>query len=186
MPEVPPAVRTKALEAGAGRWLDRLPELIAGIDRDWAISVGRAYRDATEAFVADAETTEGTPAVLKLVVPHDGDAAAHEIAALRLCAGRGCVALLRHDVGRGALLLERLGPSIYEQGIPLAQRHEILCATAQLVWRPAAGAGLPSGEEKARKLAEWIVTAWEELDRPCSSAAVDDALACADRRGAGA
>ena len=36
------------------------------------------------------------------------------------------MALLRHDVGRGALLLERLGPSLCEQGIPLAQRHEIL------------------------------------------------------------
>ncbi len=182
MHEVPPVVRTNAHEAGAGRWLDRLPGLIAGLERDWAIRVGRSYGDATEAFVADAETADGRPAVLKLVVPREGAAAAHEIATLQLCAGQGCVALLRHDVGRGALLVERLGPSLYQRGIPMERRHEILCATAQLVWRPASGAGLPTGEEKARKLAEWIVTAWEELDRPCSTAAVDDALACADRR----
>jgi streptomycin 6-kinase len=180
--DVPPVVRTKALEVGARAWLDGLPTLVAALERDWSIRVGPAYADATEAFVAEATTADGTPAVLKLVVPRDVDAAAHEITVLRLCGGEGCAALLRHDAGRGALLLEQLGPSLFTLGRPLAERHEVLCAAARRVWRPAAGAGLPTGADKARWLAAWITRAWEDLGRPCSLAAVDDALACADRR----
>ena len=66
--------------------------------------------------MAEAETADGAPAVLKLVVPRDGDAAAHEIAALRLCAGEGCVALLRHDVGRGRCSWSGSAPSLCERG----------------------------------------------------------------------
>jgi len=179
---VPAVVRNKALAAGAHRWLDGLPDLIADLERDWSISAGPAFAGATEAFVCAAVAADGTPAVLKLVVPRSDDAAQHEITALRLCGGEGCVELLREDAARGALLLERLGASLYDLGLPMAQRHEILCATAQRVWRATPGAGLTSGEEKARWLAEWIAEAWVELDRPCTRAAVDQALACAERR----
>jgi len=66
--------------------------------------------------------------------------------------------------------------------LPAGRRHELLCDTARLVWRPAAGAPLPTGGDKARWLARWITTAWGELGRPCSRAAVDHAVACAERR----
>ena len=168
---------------GVARWLAELPELIAGLEHDWSIRVGSTRSDATEAFVADAALEDATPVVVKVVVPRDGDAAAREITALRLCAGEGCVVLLRDDVARGALLLERLGPSLHEEALPVARRHEILCATAQRVWRPAPLSGLQTGEAKARWLATWIASAWEDLDHPCERAAVDDALACAVRRG---
>lgn len=180
--EIPPVVRVKAETAGATAWLTHLPALIQRLERDWSIRVGAAFSDATEAFVAAAVQRDGTPAVLKLVVPRDGEAAAHEITALRLCSGEGCVTLLRADGDKGALLLERLGPSLHDLGLPLAARHEILCATAGRVWRPAPDAGLPTGRDKARWLARWIAAAWEDLERPCSAAAVDHALACADRR----
>ena len=90
--------------------------------------------------------------------------------------------LLRDDPGRGALLLERLGPSLYDLGLPVEERHEILCATARQVWRPAGGLGLPTGAGKARWLAAWIERAWESIGRPCSEAAVEYALTCAARR----
>src|SRR5580658_3998535 len=96
--------------------------------------------------------------------------------------GRGCVGLLRHDAARGALLLERLGPSLCELGRPLAQRLEILVATVATVWRPAAGSGLPTGADRARRLVDFVTTQWEELGHPCTEAAVDHALACAARR----
>jgi streptomycin 6-kinase len=176
-------VEAKARAVGAERWLVELSELIAGLEHDWAIRVGSAFPDATEAFVADATLGDGTSAVVKVVVPRDGAAAAREITALRLCAGIGCVALLRDDVARGALLLERLGPSLYEEGLPVVRRHEILCATARRVWRPVPASGLETGEVKASWLAGWIVSAWEELGRPCGRAAVEDAPACAARRG---
>lgn len=59
---------------------------------------------------------------------------------------------------------------------------EILTSVAARIWRPAPDAGLPTGADKGRWLIEFITTTWEELDRPCSEAALDHALACAARR----
>jgi streptomycin 6-kinase len=176
-------VREKALAAGAGQWLDDLPGLVEGLERDWSIRVGWPYPDSTEAFVARARLGDGSPAVLKLMIPRAAiDAARHEITALRLADGEGCVRLLRADAARGALLLERLGRSLHELALPIAQRHEILCAAAVKVWRPAPGSGLPTGADKARWLARFIIETWNDLNHPCSERAVCHALACAGRR----
>lgn len=175
-------MRRKALGAGAGAWLDDLPLLVASLEDEWGITVGDTYYDSTEAFVAEATCDDGTPAVVKLIVPRSGDAAQNEITVLRLTGGEGCARLLREDAVRGALLLERLGRSLHQLALPIRRRHEILCATAACVWRPAPGCGLPTGAEKGRWLADFITATWEELDRPCSERAVDYALACAERR----
>ena len=183
MIDVPNVVREKALAVGAGAWIDDLSQLVRSIEDEWHLTVGQSYRDSTEAFVAEATCEDGTAAVLKLIVPREGDAAAHEATALRLAAGEGCPRLLRDDVGRGALLLERLGRSLHELRLPSRRRHEILIAAAKRIWRPALDAGLPTGAAKARWLAEFITSMWEELDRPCSERAVEHALECARRRG---
>jgi streptomycin 6-kinase len=180
--EVPEVVRRKALAEGAAAWLEELPALAADLEREWSLTVGRAYGGGTEAFVAEATLHDGSDAVLKLMIPRTGDAASHEITVLRLTNGEGCARLLRSDVARSALLLERLGPSLYELALPLARRHEILCSAAGRVWRSAPDCGLPTGAEKGRWLVDFITTAWEELGRPCSERAVDYALSCAARR----
>ena len=179
---VPDVVRRKALAVGADGWLDDLPALVASVEKEWGISVGDAYTDSTEAFVAKATCADGTAAVLKLIVPRDDKAVENEIAVLRLTGGEGCVRLLRDDPSRGALLLERLGRSLSELALPIRARHEILCATATRVWRAAPDCGLPTGAEKGRWLAEFIASTWEELDHPCSERAIDHAISCATRR----
>jgi streptomycin 6-kinase len=198
---IPAVVRNKAAAVGAPGWIDDLPGLVADVEREWSIRVGRPYRDATEAFVAEATLSDGFPVVLKLLIPRPGgavpggaddagavggsrpgEAARREIAVLRLTGGEGCVRLLRADAARGALLLERLGRSLHELGLPMTRRHEILSATAARVWRPAPDSDLPSGADKGRWLAAFIVANWEELDHPCSERAVSHALACAARR----
>jgi streptomycin 6-kinase len=181
--EVPAVVREKALALGADAWLDALPSLVRSLEREWRIEVGRAYPEATEAFVAEAVRDDGTRAVLKLIVPRSPDAAAHEIVVLRLAGGAGCVRLLRDDVTRGALLLERLGRPLYRLELTVRVRHEILVSAAEQVWRPAPEADLPTGAVKAGWLADFITRMWDELDRPCSRVAVDHALGCAARRG---
>jgi hypothetical protein len=118
-------VRNKALAAGAADWIDGLPELVAGLERDWRITVGRRYNGSTEAFVAQAILDDGTSAVLKLMIPRPGDHAVNEITVLRLIDGDGCPRLLRADPARGALLLERLGRPLVELGLPMRRRHEI-------------------------------------------------------------
>ncbi len=186
---VPAVVRSKALAAGAGQWLRDLPELAAQLERDWSISVGQPYPGGTESFVARATLADGTPAVLKLLIPQAGpggpasDQAQHEITVLRLADGDGCARLLRADATRGALLLERLGRSLFQLALPIAQRQEILCAAASRIWRPAPGCGLPTGADKGHWLARFITSTWEELGRPVPERVIAHALGCAARRG---
>ena len=182
MIEVPPAVAAKAHEVGAAAWLSGLPRLVAGLERDWQLALGSPYPDATEAYVAPATLADGTAAVLKVLIPRAPGDADHEIEVLRLAGGDGCAQLIRADEQRGALLLERLGPSLYELRLPIEQRHEILCTVASRVWRPLDATTLPSGAAKARWLAEAIVDLWQRLDRPCTERAVQHALECAARR----
>jgi streptomycin 6-kinase len=191
---VPPVVRNKALAVGAAAWIDDLPELVRHLEREWQLTVGRSYDSSTEALVAEATCGDGTPVVLKLMIPRPGAHARNAITFLRLAGGDaggtaggtaggdGCVRLLRSDEGLGALLLERLGRSLDQLGLPIGQRHEILCAAAARVWRPAPGCGLPTGAEHGRFLTGFITRTWTELGRPCSPRAVDYALACAARR----
>ena len=179
---VPPVVRNKALAVGAAAWIDELPELVGHLEREWQITVGRCYDSSTEALVAEATRGDGTPAVLKLMIPRPGAHARNAITFLRLAGGDGCVRLLRSDEGLGALLLERLGRSLDQLGLPIGQRHEILSAAAARIWRPAPGCGLPTGADHGRFLTGFITRTWTELGRPCSARAVDYALACAARR----
>ncbi|HTT87412.1 MAG TPA: aminoglycoside phosphotransferase family protein, partial [Acidimicrobiales bacterium] len=182
MIDLPPVVRRKAESTGMGSWVSGLPDLVDSLARHWSITVGRVFDDATEAYVTRATQADGTPAVLKVPIPLGDCHLAHEITVLRLTGGEGCVRLLRHDQDRGAMLLERLGRSLFECGLPTRRRHEILCATAEKLWRPAPGCGLPTGAAKGRWLARFITETWEELDRPCTERTVDHALACAARR----
>jgi streptomycin 6-kinase len=182
MIEVPAIVRNTARAAGAEDWLERLPALVSSLETGWSISVGHPYEGGHEAFVADATRADGTPAVLKVLIPRNGNNPSHEATVLRLVGGDGCPVLYRHDPGQGALLMERLGRPMYELGLPLARRLEILRAAAARIWRPAPDCGLSTGADKARWFVGFIVTSWEELGRPCSEKAVDHALACAARR----
>lgn len=175
-------VRNKAVEAGAQRWLAELDQVVAELAGSWGLTIGATFNEGTEAFVAAVDLADGTPAVLKLLVPRAGDAADLEAAVLRLVDGDGCARMLRHDEQRGALLLERLGPSMHQLAVPFEERLPALADLARRVWRPAPAAGFPTGAEKAAWLAEHIERLWQELDRPCSEAAVADALACAERR----
>lgn len=182
MIEVPAVVRNKARAAGAEDWLERLPALVVSLEADWSIAVGRPYEGGSEAFVAEATRADGTSAVLKVLVPGAGNDPSNEATVLRIADGDGCPELYEYDAARGALLMERLGRPMYELGLPLSRRLEILCATAARIWRPTPDCGLPTGAEKARWLAAFVVMLWEELDHPCSEKAVDHALVCGRRR----
>lgn len=178
---VPGVVRNKALVVGASGWLDALPTIVADLVAEWRLGVGAVLPGGTEALVLTVTRADGTPAVLKLVVPQH-TTARDEITVLRLAAGEGCVALLESDVERGALLLERLGPSMFDLELPFDQRLPLLCDAARAMWRPAPDTGLTTGDEKARRLAAGIADRWERLDRPCSVRTVEHALGCAERR----
>jgi len=183
MVELPEVVRNRAIAEGHTDWIDDLTDIVHGLEHDWSIQVGRTYNEGTEAFVADAAMADGTPAVLKVLVPRrDGGFDDHESTVLRLADGDGCPLLYRDDPARGALLMERLGASMFALGLPYEQRRPLLCDAASIIWRPARDVDLPTGAEKAARLSEFVAVTWSELDEPCERRTVDHAIECAERR----
>lgn len=179
---VPDVVRNRARLVGAGGWVDELPDLVAELERRWSFTTGRCYEGGTEAFVAEADLHDGRRAVLKVLVPRRDGMEDHELTVLRLAAGHGCPELYAADPPRLALLLERLGPSLFELAMPYRERLPILVDTARALWRPAPGCGLPTGAHKGRWLIDFVVSTWERLGRPCPERTIDHAVACAEHR----
>jgi streptomycin 6-kinase len=89
------------------QWLSTLPALIDDIVRDWSLEIGPPYALSLN-WVAPATRADGSGAVVKLGVP-DGHLD-REAEALRSYDGYGATRLLAEDLGRGALLLERVSP----------------------------------------------------------------------------
>lgn len=181
--QLSPVVRNKVAARGATSWLEDLPGLLKELEDRWSLSIGSVFDSGTEAFVATAEM-EGQQVVMKLLIPvgDDPDRLADEITVLELADGDGCVRLLRSDRSLLAMVVERLGPSIFDLGLPIEDRHRHLVDAAQALWRPAPDVDLPTGAHKVALLVDMITGLWEELDRPCSEQVVTHALDCAERR----
>ncbi len=181
--DVPDIVRTYALGEGYAAWLDELPALVESLARDWSLTIGPTLRGGHAAFVAEATASDGTRAVLKVGVPGDRRRLGWEATVLRLADGDGCARLLRDDLERDALLLERLGPELYEAVSDALVRHDALCDLATILWRPVSDdVDLPSGGERAHEYARALPRLWQLTGRPCSQATIEDAVECADRR----
>ncbi|HEX6339764.1 aminoglycoside phosphotransferase family protein [Umezawaea sp.] len=180
----------RALGAVGRAWLADLPALVASLEADWSITVGAPLEGGQAAYVAEAVTRAGTPVVLKVSIPPGIDAFApfdRVLSALLLAGGDPYVGLLRHDVPRQALLLERLGPPMADLGWTVESQVDALARTAARGWRPVPDDGrFPDGAEAARWHVDFIPSTWEALARPCPEAVVDLAVACATAREAAA
>ncbi len=89
-------------------WLSELPALITQISSDWGLTVETPTWPLSFNYVAPATLSDGTPAVLKLGVPNEERTA--EIETLRHWDGRGCALLLKSDIPRGAMMIEKISP----------------------------------------------------------------------------
>lgn len=87
-------------------WLEGLPRLVDDLLQDWDLQVDGAAMHGYSALVLPVRRADGTPAVLKVVWPHEEGRDEH--LALRAWDGRGAVRLLAAAPARWALLLERL------------------------------------------------------------------------------
>jgi streptomycin 6-kinase len=181
---LPEAVVRRATNDGAEDWLAGLPAAVAGLEAEWSIACGAVLSGGSEALVVEATLADGTPAVLKLLLPHTQNEHGNEIAVLRHAGGEGCALLYRASEQQGAMLMERLGAPLAESGLSGREKLAILGETAQRLWRHPPLPGLMTGAEKARWLIDFIETEWVALGRPCSRRAVDLALECAQRRAA--
>ncbi len=182
--EVPELVRQKATAQGVDgiRWLTHLNDIVEQLERDWDVVVDpNAYQGGSEAYVAAATTSDGAEAVIKIAIP--GNALTTDARTLALANGHGYARLLEHDDVRQAMLLERLGTSLADLGLPIKTQIEILCGTLRRAWEVRADPTLPSGAEKACSLATFITAKWEELNKPCPERVIERALCFADVRG---
>ncbi|MCP3135850.1 aminoglycoside phosphotransferase family protein [Pyxidicoccus xibeiensis] len=181
---VPEAVRRRALSRGpeGEAWLAGLDAVVADLAREWGLSIARSLSGGTEAFVAEVSLADGRQAVLKVAPPGSG-LAERELRTLLAARGRGYAEVYRHDRGREAVLLERLGPPLADAGLSVDAQLEVLCATLAEAWAPLPEGGhLMTGAEKARFLAELIERAWLELERPCPERVIETALRYAELR----
>jgi streptomycin 6-kinase len=166
----------RALRLGASgrQWLADLPERVAELCERWSLTNPEPLSGGSAAYVARVRTPDGD-AVLKIPLPSE-NAQVRTIAAAH---GNGYVQLLAHD--DGAMLLEALGPSLYDSGLPAERQIEILCRILQQAWQAPKPEPTP-GPDRAVSLAEFIT----ELSgrHPGAETAVAQALRYAERRSA--
>ena len=101
--------------------------------REWGLRLGQPFALGRYSFVAPA----GGDAVLKVTPPED-DESDEEGDALALWDGDGAVRLLRRDVSRRALLLERLRPGVDASALGEEEATAVAVAVGLRLWRPAA------------------------------------------------
>jgi streptomycin 6-kinase len=105
---------------------------------DWGLKLGEPYAPGAEGHTLRAQLADGTPAVLKIVVPHRENE--HEADALELWEGEGAVRLLARDDERHAILIERCEPGTYLSTLPLADALDVLIGLLPRLWKQAGNA----------------------------------------------
>lgn len=185
---LPESVRVKAHAQGpeGDQWLDDLPALVEQIEAEWDVDVTSVMHGGSSGLVADVSTHVGTQAVLKIAIP-DGlrgnSPFGNELQALLLGRGLGYALVLRHDLRRRAVLLEKLGPPL--ASLRLAAEVEIAAIAATLGegWRQVPQPWpLPSGLQKAGWLADDIAQSLTTLPHSCHAQTATTALAFARAR----
>ncbi len=113
------------------------PGLSSGPGLKNSLTIGATMRGGHTALVVEATLADGAPSVLKIGVPGYRRQLGFEATVLDLAAGKSCARLTppRPHPARTALLLERLGPTMYEVILDPRLQHDMLCDTVALLWR---------------------------------------------------
>ena len=162
----------KTLERRA--WLERLPKAIRDLQDRWGLSLGFPFDDdeVSCSWVALAERRDGTPAVLKLGMPHmEGE---HEIQGLRFWDGDAIVRLLEADDDLNAMLLERCEPGMALRLIPEPEQDAVIAGLLRRLWRTPATPY--SFRPLSSMIAYWACETIAESRRWLDSGLVQDGL----------
>ncbi len=174
-PRLQPLVRARvaALGAEGQAWVDALPGLLDELAGRWSLRLGRALPGGSASYLVTAVRADGSDAVLKVALG-ENDTAAHA-RALRSADGRGYVRLLEGDPACGALLLERLGPSLDHGSLPVEEQLDALASTLLGAWRPPDSPAYDKAAALGAAVAGWA----DQHPGLVGPVVVERALACA-------
>jgi streptomycin 6-kinase len=158
-------------------WRQQVPGLLARRAEEWDLQVGEPYSGGWAGHAVRVRTSDGTPAVLKLIWPHRESE--YEAEALEHWDAEGAVMLLRRNADGTALLLERCEPGAFLSTLELDAALDIYVGLLPRLWK-IAGAPFHTLEEEALLWLESLPLEWEQAGRPFERALVDAALEAID------
>jgi streptomycin 6-kinase len=128
-------VESAQASAEGQAWLARLPAERERLAQRWSLEYERegGGHAATCSHVAFVRRSDGTPAVLKIGLPHFE--AEHEGQGLRFWNGDAMVRLLDADETSGALLLERCEPGAPLSAQPEPEQDRVVAGLLRQLWR---------------------------------------------------
>lgn len=169
-------------EAGTA-WLEQLDGVVSDVAVNWDLEVGSVLEGGSSGLVAEVILPGGVLAVLKVALPHP-DLSTTEADVLRAADGTGYARLFHYTPAKHAMVIERLGPPVWQHNWPQDQQLPIYCAALQEAWKVTFDSqGVIDGAGKAAWLEEFIPRTWESLGRPCGERTIARALEFAARRG---
>lgn len=157
---IPEQVATNCRQTVDGAaWLQQLPRTIADLKQRWSLTLSPPFEEeASCSWVAPCVRQDGTPAVLKIGLPHME--AENEIDGLLFWDGDPTVFVLDADPELNAMLLERCEPGTTLRERPENEQDQVIAALLKRLWRT-----LPD-THPFRPLSEMIVSwAKETLEK---------------------
>ena len=165
-----------------------MPHVTQALAEQWRLTLGPKLAGGTVDHVFAVHDAEGRDCVLKVLPPlgeGQGDYAAERDV---LAAGHGAayVELLAHDDARQAMLLERLGPKMVEDGRTIDEWNDALCELLLVAWQInlTPSPTLLTAAQKCEWFVDFIPRRWSAHGEPCSRAVIDEAVRFAEQRGA--
>lgn len=171
--EIPARLReTCARNEDDAAWLAKLPAVVAELAGRWSLRLAAPFAGGTYSWVAPAMRADGSPAVLKVNLPHFE--CEHEADGLRAWNGGGAVRLLESEPAHAALLLERCEPGAPLADRPGVEQDAVLAGILLRLWRA------PVPAKPFRPLAymaeRWANAAVVRRDSWADAALVNDGL----------
>jgi streptomycin 6-kinase len=160
---IPEQVATNCRQTVEGTaWLERLPKAIADLKQRWCLTLSPPFEEeASCSWVAPCVRQDGTPAVLKIGLPHME--AENEIDGLLFWDGDPAVFVLEAAPELNAMLLERCEPGTPLRERPENEQDQVIAKLLRRLWRtlPDTHPFCPLSE----MIASWTKETLEKADR---------------------
>ena len=159
---IPERITTNCRQTVDGAaWLDQLPNAITDLKQRWSLTLSPPFEEeASCSWVAPCFRQDGTPAVLKLGLPHME--AENEIDGLLFWDGNPTVFVLEADLELNAILLERCEPGVTLREQPENEQDQVIARLLKRLWRalPEVHPFRPLSE----MIAAWVKESAEQAD----------------------